>query len=466
MNRFTRAAVFAVPFAALLFSSGAHATPRPLPGAPEIAGRPATPPPSIVFESRAEALAQLTKIVAWDKTMQSVACIDPDAGIDAGQNQCTRGGIIEVESGPANAIIESDNTQEGVFNWSFHRTLTMDATYAPQVGNAFDYLSTHPGWLEYRDGSDPGPADSYSIYNCGWGVRAVIQYEAATGDMSHHAYGDMCASHLHDYAGVLANDTLINAATSAWAAAGLYQWGVATSQAAMTTRASAIGAEAKAWIDASPARVASRTWAVTGGAVFYGVVGSYMQDHPGELAGWLPTVTPLLAGYVDSSQPIAPNDWTDWRNAHSAWNMLAQFTAADAIGGADGDTHRQIALDILTKLIAQDTDMDGAIPGSQQRPATEDESWITAYLVYFGLRFVITEPIGDDAGVADGGTADDASASDDAGTSSDGGGNGATGGSSDSGCGCSVAGVDGSAWGGIGAALALAAAATRRRRRA
>lgn len=455
--RFT--ALVTASLAALFVAGSAHAVPRPVPGAPEIAGVPASPPASQLFTSRAEALAQLAKIAAWDKSMQSTACIDPDAGIDGGQEQCRYGGIIEVESGPGNDVVESDNTQEAVFNWSFHRSLTMDATYAPQVNNAFEYLATHPGWLEWRDGNGTGP-NSYSVYNCGWGVRAVIEYEAATGDKSHHAYGDACAQHLHDYAGVMPNGTLIDAATSGWAAAGLWQWGVATSQDAMKAQAATIGGEVKAWIDASPMRVASRTWAVTGGAAFYGVVGSYMQAHPGELAAWAASIAPRLAGWVDASQPIG-NDWTDWRNAHSAWNMLAQFTAADAIGGADGDAHRQIALDTLTKLLAQDTDADGAIPGSQQRPATEDQSWITAYLVYFGLRPVIEAPPVADAGAPDASAPLDAALGDAAAPD---GGNPSTGGSSSSGCGCTAAATDGGAWG-AGAAIALVGALTRRRRR-
>lgn len=464
MKRITSAAVLAVPLAALVFARDALAVPPPIPGAPVIAGVPAPQPSApILFLTRSEALAHLGRVAAWDKGMQATACVDPDAGIDAGQELCRFGGIIEVESGPGNNIVESDNTQEAVFTWSFHRSLTMAATYKPQEDNAFEYLATHPGYLEWRDGNGTGP-NSYSIYNCGWGVRAVLEYEAATGDMSRHAYGDTCAMHIYDNAGVTVNGTLIDAATSGWAAAGLWMWGDATSQATMKAKASAIGGLVKAWIDQTPSRVASRTWAVTGGAAFYGVMGSYMKDHPAEQASWVATIAPQLAGYVDSSQPVGANDWTDWRNAHSAWNMLAQFTAADAIGGSDGDMHRQIALDALTKLVAQDTDNDGAIPGSQQRPATEDQSWITAYLVYFGLRPVLTAADVGDAGASDASAAVDAAVANDAGI--DGGGNGATGGgSSSSGCGCTVAGVDGSAWGAIGSALVVVGAGLRRRRR-
>lgn len=36
-------------------------------------------------------------------------------------------------------------------------------------------------------GGGTGP-DYYSLYNCGWGIRAVLAYEAATKDMSHHMF--------------------------------------------------------------------------------------------------------------------------------------------------------------------------------------------------------------------------------------------------------------------------------------
>ena len=78
-----------------------------------------------------------------------------------------------------------------------------DPAYAPQIANAFEFLSVFPGWLKWEGTGDHGP-DYYSIYNCGWGVRAVVEYEAAWGDKSHHAYGDMCAAHIQEYASMIA----------------------------------------------------------------------------------------------------------------------------------------------------------------------------------------------------------------------------------------------------------------------
>ena len=433
-----------------LASPDARATPHPTPEQlVEVRGVPGSPPHMPVPDvTPAQATAQLALIAAWDKTMQSLACINPDAGIDGGQEECRFGGIIEVESGPGHDIVESDNTQEAIWNWSYNQKLSADTQFRPQVANAFQYLATHPGWLEWRDGNGTGP-DYYSVYNCGWGVRAVIEYELATGDASQHAYGDMCAQHLTDYAKVNTGDPLIIAATTAWGASGLWLWGNANNLPQVKTQAATIGAQVKAWVEADPTRLASRVWAATGGAAFYGVVASYMKENPSELNAWVAQMAPHLGGWIDESMPAVPNDWTDWRNAHNAWNMLGHFTAADVLGPGAGDIDKAAAMDILSRLVAQATNGDGAIAGSQQRPATEAESWITAYLVYFGLREIIDAPEQPDGGMA----TPDASLSGDGGpvtTRPDaGGGNGAApgGGSSSSGCGCAEAGVgDESAW--------------------
>ena len=460
MRAWSTCALVALVATALAASSRAHATPFvPRAQMVERAGAPAHSPDVARDVSPADARAQLAKIAAWDKTMQSHdACTTPDAGApdagDAGAGEaCTFGGIREVESGPGYVIVESDNTQEALWLWSFHRTLTSDATYAPEQANAFEYLATSPGYLEWQDPHDPGP-DYYSLYNCGWGIRAVLAYETATGDTSHRTYGATCAQQIHDYAAVPSTARVIDAATSAWAASALWMWGDATGAADLKTKAADIGAQAKSWLEVSAStRLSSRTWAVTGGAVFYGVALSYMKEHPSELAAWAAQMAPALGGWIDESQIIA-SDWTDWRNAHSAWNMLAQFTAADALGAGAGNAHRQIAQDILTRLVAQDTDGDGAIAGSAQRPVTEDQSWITAYFAYFGLREAITvaaPPPDTDAGVFDAGAPPSPPSTPD-------GGNGAPPSSGDSGgCACEAAGR--ARGGSLPLALALGASA-------
>ncbi len=364
------------------------------------------PPPSASAASvRDDAIALAGRVAAFERKMQFATPCGADGG--AG---CDLGGVIEVESGAGNAIVESDNTHEAVWDWAFYRRQGGTVDYAAATASAFDYLGRNPGWLEWQDGGGTGP-DYYSLYNCGWAMRAVLEYEAATGDQAHHAYGEMCAQHVRDNALAVAQGSalLADQATSAWAASGLWLWGDAAGSAADKQQAAAIGAVNKAWLDGGSARPATTSWAASGGAVFYGVVNSYMKEHPGELAAWAQQTAPLLGGWIDESMPLARpagQEWTDWRNAWSAWNMLAQFAAADALGGTDGDAHRAVALDIFMKLAAQDSDGDGGIPGSQQRPASEDQSWITSYLNYFGVRQVLAlEPANPDGGAGDMGPA-------------------------------------------------------------
>jgi hypothetical protein len=445
---------------AVLLASTAGATPPAnLANLHEIQGEPAHPPTYETFDlTVAQAKLNVSKIAAWDVTMQSTSCTDPEAGADASPTACEEGGIIEVETGPGMAIVASDNTQEAIGVWSINKMLNGKA-YPANIADAFKYLSIHPGYLAWKVAGDPGP-DYYSVYNCGWGVRAVILYEATTGDMSHHEYGVMCASHIATYASTLvfSNASLLNVGPAGWAASGLWLWGD-TYDPSMKTTAASIGASVKAWIEASPSRLSYQYWAVTGAAPYYGVLESYMKENPTELAAWVTEYAPMLGGWIDESTPADPNDWTDWRNAWNGWNMLGQFTSAQVLG-SKGAANEATAKDILTKLVAQENPATGAIPGSQQRPSTEAESWITAYMLYFGLLEVIdaasTPDGGTDSGAKDSGSLDAArdatppSAEAGASTQSDGG--------------CSIAG-GGESLGPTGALLGLGLMAARRRSR-
>jgi MYXO-CTERM domain-containing protein len=468
-----RATSLAIISTIVLVTSAASATPpATLRQLYETPGRPAEAPTWVVEDlTVTQATAQIAKIAAWDVTMQATDCIDPDAGIDASQTLCDAGGVIEVESGPGHAIVESDNTQQAIGIWSYNQQLNAVA-HLTNITGAFQYLATHPGYLEWRDTGDSGP-DYYSVYNCGWGLRAVLEYEKATGDRSHHEYGVLCANHIATYAPALVDSgaTLLDTGPAAWAASGLWAWADATGNSSMKTAAAGIGAQVKAWIEAAPTRLSSQQWAMTGGAPFFGVVESYMKENPSELTAWVTKYAPLLGGWIDESTPADPNDWTDWRNALAAWNMLAHFTSAQVLGTTAGNADALIAKDILTKLVAQAGPTSGAIPGSQQRPSTEAESWITAYMVYFGLLEVIAEPKAQDAGPeggskdasgpphdASGGPHDasrDATQSGDAGSTE----------TSDTGCSCGMAGETSGNGVAVGAFAALFLVAARRKQR-
>jgi hypothetical protein len=388
----------------LLASHVAEATPpaTPLERIVRFEGAPAPIlPPVHVLLTQTAAKAQMAEIAAWDVTMQSTSCAEPDAGLDAGFDACLAGGIIEVESGPGMAIIASDNTQEAIGVWNLNKTIN-GVAHASNITAAFDFLSTHPGYLAWQVAGDPGP-DYYSVYNCGWGVRAVMLYESTTGDMTtHHAYGETCAQHIATNAANLITPSaeLVDVGPAGWAASGLWLWGnTYPADAAMKTTAATIGGQVKTWLEAFPSRISSQQWSMSGGAPYYGVIESYMKENPSELVPWVTEYAPMLGGWIDESMPATPNDWTDWRNAWNAWNMLAQYTSAGVLGASAGSANAANAADILGKLVAQANPTTGAISGSQQRPNTEAESWITAYLVYFGLLQVIDAPSSTDAGV-------------------------------------------------------------------
>jgi hypothetical protein len=475
------ATTFAALTATVLLASAAGATPRATPAQRhESPGVPATPPEWEVLDvTQSQATAQIAKIAAWDVTMQSTSCPDPDAGVwkylDAGDAgpllACSTGGIIEVQSGPGMAIIQSDNTQEAIGVWSENQKLN-HVSHVANITLGFDFLATHPGYDVWEITNDPGP-DYYSVYNCGWGVRAVILYEAETGDMSHHAYGATCASHIvANAANIISFGDLLDVGPAAWAASGLWAWGNAYGDASMKMTAASIGGQVKAWIQAKPSRISSQEWAMTGAAPFYGVIESYMKENPSELVPWVTEYSPGLGGWIDESVAFSleasvasgdygTNDWTDWRNAHNAWNMLGHFTTAQVLGAKAGKPNQVIATDILNKLVAQANPMTGAIAGSQQRPSTEAESWITAYMVYFGLLQVIAESPSADAGVeagvkdAGGHPPKDASAPRDAAADA------STGGTGGGGCGLVESGGESAAP--LGVLVALLAVAARRR---
>ena len=144
--------------------------------------------------------------------------------------------------------------------------------------------------------------------------------------------------------------------------------------------------------------------------------------------------------------------------------MLAQFTSAQVLGAKAGKPNQVIATDILNKLVAQANPMTGAIAGSQQRPSTEAESWITAYMVYFGLLEVIDAPTvkdaGTEAGAKDAGIKD---ASHDAPTAPAEAGGSEEGASSG---GCGLAGTGGASAAPLGMLALVLAMARRKRRRA
>jgi MYXO-CTERM domain-containing protein len=280
-------------------------------------------------------------------------------------------------------MLSADNTAEAIVDFAYAERVSGDTSHRASASAAFDWLAAYPSYEQNTL--------YVGAYVCGWVVRAVVEYEATTKDASRHAFGAMCVQELEVNGPSLAASTAtMDVAAAAWGASAMWIWGDAYADDAAHTSAEQVGAAVKAWIEQDPStNLVARDWAFTGGAAFYGVMGSYMKAHPGEAANWADQYAPMLGGWIDESTP-----WTDlgpdWRNAFNAWNMAAQFAAARALG-ANGAAHEAIARDILSKLVAQEQQGTCAIPGSAQLPATQAQSWLTSYLLYFGLREVIEE---------------------------------------------------------------------------
>lgn len=394
-------------------------------------------------------MKKLGQVAAFEAKMQ-----EPAGGAD-------EGGIHEVEKDSGDlkafAIIQSDNTQEAIWTWSRWRRLAKDTKYDGNVDLAWKYLAGRPGWLEELGMTEP--KGYYRTYNCAWGVLAALEYQAATGKTDHVDYGAGCASYLRDNA--FSPPSTMYAGVLGWAVAALYRWGVETKDMAARTAALTQAQMVKTWLDDDPARMHQAEWAITGGAAFYGVVATLFTEDPAGAAAWVKKMTPEVGGFV-ADGPKVP-DWREWWNAWSNWNMLAIHTAA-RYDAALAPGH----LDVLGKLVDQDADDDGGIPGSPNRPAGEDQSWITNYLGFMGLVAAIegTGPAPESGGertdAGGGGTSGDGGG----GSGGSGGRGGSVGSSGGGGCVCNVGGPAPAVFGlpGPMGLLVLAARARRRRR--
>jgi hypothetical protein len=392
-------AVAGIALAACLLPVTAGATPYvPRREIVDLAGEPWRPAAAATGWRAVRAIdpvAHFDRVAAFERAMQAAA---PYA-CPAADPVCF-GGMIEVETGPGFAIVQSDNTQEAVWIWSRWRLRSGEATYAEPVAAAWGYLDTHPGWME--EGA-PGE-DYYRAYNCAWGILAALAHAEATGDVSREDYLASCVAFVRGANLPFVGSSVIEPAVAGWAAAALYRYGVERADGVARADAAALGNRVKGWLQAGfAARVPMRAWAVTGGAALYGVMESYLREHPEQAEPWLALAAPHLGGFVDAGP--AGTDWTDWRNAHSAWNMLGHLAASRGLGGPDGELHRQAFRDLADRLADQDTDLDGGIPGSVSRPATEDQSWITSYLAAMAIVPLLedaTPPPPADGAVSDG----------------------------------------------------------------
>lgn len=303
------------------------------------------------------------------------------------------GGMIEAESGDLGGVIQTDNTLEAIWVWSRYRELTGHTTYDGNVAAAWVYSLRYPAWLEEGAVGD----DYYRVHNCAWGLTAVMQYAAATGDATFASHAASCASYIRTHSlnlGV-ANQwsQRLNAFCKGWAAGNLYLYAEAVGDATLLSAALNQGQNVLSWLNASPAaRLAYEYWAMSSGTCVWGVCNSVFRADPAAGAAWIAT----NGGYVDV--------WQDWYMVpgyvwDSSWNVAnanAQFAMSDLAGAEPWFSNGVLVVDALLSL---DTDDDGGITAETIDLTTEDMCWVTSYLAKFCLDRLIGTPAEDDAGV-------------------------------------------------------------------
>ena len=301
------------------------------------------------------------------------------------------GGMIEAESGDLGGVIQTDNTLEAIWCWSRYREFTGRSTYDANIAAAWVYCTNFPAWME-----EGGGQEYYRVHNCAWGLTAVLQYEAATGDMQYRPYAETCAQYIVDHE-LIIDGTIwyqyLDAFCKGWACGNLYLYGESVGDPAYVAAAVAHGLDLKSWLDLNPAaNMAAEYWAMSSGTSVWGVCNSVLLDDPALAASWIPAVYDYMPVYEDWHS-VPGYVWD------SSWNvayMNAHFACWDLLGDQAYWDNGKIGADALLSL---DTDDDGGITAESIDLADEDMTWVTCYLVKFGVDRLMGDPEHHDVGV-------------------------------------------------------------------
>lgn len=280
------------------------------------------------------------------------------------------GGMREAEHMPD--IIQTDNTEEAVWIWSRYFELTGDESITQNIADAWTYIWNFPSWRE-EGGSHPSYG-YYRYYVGGWGLLAEMKYRQVFGDSSHRAYADSAAEYYlqnnlnHEY-------NILNLMVKAWAMGCLYLYGEEVGNPSYTFHALWEATRMKAWVEADPShRLALEDWAMSGGAVVWGLANSYFRANPDEAPAWMATYAPYMKTFDPSGS---------WVLAHNAWYALGHWSAYRATADL---VYRDNHHFLTDTLLAQDGDLDGGIPAHFDDGDDMDQSWCTAYLGFMSLN--------------------------------------------------------------------------------
>lgn len=305
-------------------------------------------------------LTQLLEEAIFLTTLQ-----DPGPGLDLGGMQ---------EGEHLRSIVQTDNTTESIWVWSRFRHLTGDNQFDSNIDLAWDYVMNFPAYLEEGGGGSFG---YYRIYNCAWALIAEPAYRAATSDTSYLNYARTCADYIRD--NPLALQDALNVQVSAMAAVALYEFALEQFSPDWKQTAVNLGNDVRMEVESRNGLLKSEFWAMAGGTIVWGVLGSYFQDNSGGRT-WALTYGPMLK----EIDPIG-----QWRLAHTNWYTLGRYAAWKASGDPMFfDTFHTNYAHILN----QDMDDDGGIPTWEANVSNQDESWVSNYLAYMGIHNVL-EPL-------------------------------------------------------------------------
>lgn len=302
------------------------------------------------------------EILDWLQTMQVT---DPGADF---------GGMREGELDWL--IIQTDNTQEALRDWARYAYMTGDLIrYQENIDAAWEYIMNWPAYEEEGAG-DP---NYYRVHNCGWGLVATMEYTRAYGDSTYMTYGDSCANYIDTYRLSWGQGVQVEPLSASFGAGTLYLYGVWRDNQEWIDAAQEIANDVKTWIEDNPNRLhANETWAMSGGTAMWGVVVAlFSDDHEAGLE-WLPQYLQEMDTYSGPGQ--WNNSWTIWYG--HAWSEIYKIVQDDSTFAN--------AIWTVDFLLDQDLiDGDGGVPATEDQ-YTNDQSWTSAYLVWYGIEPIIS----------------------------------------------------------------------------
>lgn len=303
------------------------------------------------------------------------------------------GGIIEAESGELRDVIQTDNTQEVVWDWAYYIAHSGDSSYFANIDLAWIYLSNYPAYLEEIDPN----THYYRVWNSALGLLLEMGIRHMLGDSSKLGYADSCVD-------VVMFDRLstttiwreingLHALVNGFSAGCLYLYGLDRHEPVWLDTALSLARQVQGWIDREPFFAMNyKNWAMSSGTILWGMLNSRFMAHPESLGGWLSIYGAMMP---ERFSPPAAYDPMIWDNSWNIWLANGFRAVWNATG--DIEYYRKYR-EILDELLAQDTDNDGGIPPSAVGFEDEDMTWISAYILLYAMDWVIDSLPDVDAG--------------------------------------------------------------------